>query len=327
MEVLVTGSTGLLGTNLIHALRDSGHTPIAVARDEAKARRVLPAEVRVVVGDIESPESIARHMAGVDAVVHAAAYFREYARRPGEEARLQQLNVDAPVALYRAADAAGVRRFVFVSSSGTIGPRADGAPSDETTPPGEEVKRNLYFGSKVRAEAALNEARKETSLVHVLPGWMFGPHDSGPTGAGEILSTFLKRGRHELFEGFATVVDARDVANGIVAALERGRDGERYALAGHPSKLSSIWRAMERAAGRGRIRELPFGMVSVLAHTLEIPFRLLDRPNPIPPNGIDILRNGHPISSAKARRELGATFRPLDETMRDAVAYFRELKK
>lgn len=79
MRALVTGSTGLLGNNLVRTLPDAGHEVWALARSKEKARRELGgAAVQVVVGDIRNVADFAYDLRGIDVIFHTAAYFREY---------------------------------------------------------------------------------------------------------------------------------------------------------------------------------------------------------------------------------------------------------
>src|SRR5262249_57485040 len=124
---------------------------------------------------------------GVDAVFHTAAYFREY-YGPGDHAAIvDRINVDATLELARAAHARGVKKMVDTSSAGIIGLGSGGAPGDETTPPWPRAARNLYFRSKMKAEPRLRELARETGffIASVLPTWVWGPHDAGPTPSGQ----------------------------------------------------------------------------------------------------------------------------------------------
>jgi dihydroflavonol-4-reductase len=324
MEVFLTGSTGLLGCNTTFALLEAGHRVRALARDSAKARRVLPEGVEVVEGDLGNVAAFSARLQGCDAVIHAGAYFREYFGRGNHAPELKRLNVDATVELARAARDQGVRRFVFVSSSGTVGERADGTPSDETDPPAGVGKENLYFMSKWEAEAALREAHLEPmEVVSILPGWMFGPGDSAPTSAGEMVRSLIVDRKLQIVDGTITVADARDVADALVRALTSGRAGERYCVAGMSMRMRHAMTALAEAVGDAKVQFVPYPMALMLSAILEPLTRLANRPNPIPREGIRTLGKGVRISSAKAERELGVAFRPFSETAHDTVAWFR----
>jgi len=121
---------------------------------------------------------------------------------------------------------------VEVTSSSPNDRRADGQPSDETTPPDQAAETNLYFKSKVLADRAITEWQKTHRLevVHILPTWMFGPRDAAPTTAGRMILELLHQRMPALIPGGNVVVDARDVAQAMLTAVEKGRTGERYIL-------------------------------------------------------------------------------------------------
>ncbi len=131
MNAFVTGATGLLGNNLVRLLVAQGHRVSALVRDPAKAQRLLgDLDIATVQGDMLDVAGFAGHLAGVEVVYHAAAYFREY-YQPGDHwPKLHAINVEGTQALLEAADAHGVRRFVHVSSGGVL-ERSDDRASDE----------------------------------------------------------------------------------------------------------------------------------------------------------------------------------------------------
>ena len=189
MQAFVTGSTGLLGNNLVRLLLQQGHQVKALVRSTEKAARVFEGlSVTFIKGDLENLDDWTNELAGCEVLFHTAAYFREY-YQPGDHwTTLEKLNVKATLKLLQAAEQKGVSKVIYTSSSGVIGMKADGSGGDETTPPGPEASSNLYFKSKVEAEKAVEQFMKEHDLDVrlVLPGAMVGPGDSGPTALGRI---------------------------------------------------------------------------------------------------------------------------------------------
>jgi dihydroflavonol-4-reductase len=253
MLVFVTGATGLLGSNIVNAFLSEGHAVRALARTPAKtAGLYVPGDVTVIQGDLGAIGAFAGQLAGCDLLVHAAAYFREY-YAPGDHwDMLYRTNVDGTRDLLNAAAGHGIGKVVYIGTSGLIGPPVPpGNVSDESTPPGKRTHENLYFRSKLLAEEAIAEWSREhpTAVMHILPGWMFGPGDTGPTGSGRMVLDFLARKLPGIAPGRAAVVDARDVAGAVVRAAERGRSGERYIVGGRAATLQEIVETLERVSG------------------------------------------------------------------------------
>jgi dihydroflavonol-4-reductase len=328
MRVFVTGGTGLLGNNLVRLLLRGGHEVTALVRSKANAARALGGlGVQLVEGDMADVAGFADALAGHGLLYHAAAYFREY-YQPGDHwGRLKAINIDGTLALLRAAEAHGVGKVVYASSSGVLGRRPDGLPADETTPPDELVRRNLYFRSKLLAEEAIAEFLRGSSLpvTMILPGWMFGPGDWAPTSSGRLVLDFLNRRLPLGFPGFGGATDARDVAAAMIAAAERGRSGERYLVGGdRPVSFRQLFALLEELSGVPAPRIFgPYWLALGFAYGSELASRVTGRPAVAPVEGVRSLREPHPMSSAKAIRELGVTLRPLRDTLRDEIAWFR----
>lgn len=328
MRVFVTGATGLLGSNLVNAFLAAGHAVKALARNPAKSAGLYaPGDVTVVQGDLGAVEAFAAQLAGCDLLVHAAAYFREY-YAPGDHwDLLYRTNVDGTRDILNAAAGQGIAKAVYISTSGLIGPPASGHISDESTPPGRRTHQNLYFRSKLLAEEAVLEWSREHSMpvVHILPGWMFGPGDTGPTGSGRMVLDFLARKLPGIPPGRASVVDARDVAGAVVRAAASGRPGERYIVAGRPATLREILETLEQVSGVAKPRlRLPYSVALAFAYVSKFVSRVTGAPTLVTPEAVKTLQEDYDMSSAKAMRELGVTFRPLEETLRDEIAWFNE---
>jgi len=327
MRAFVTGATGLLGNNLVRHLREKGHDVVGLVRSPEKARWLLGnTGARWVEGDMRDVPGFAAALDGCDAVFHTAAYFREYYQPGRHDQALEMINIKGTLALLAAADARGVRRFVHTSSSGTIGRTADGSPGDEDTPPDELARDTRYFKSKVDGDAAIKAWRPRHGLevVEILPGWMWGPGDAGPTSAGQVALDFLGGRLPVIPGGGMTAVDVRDVAAAMVTAWERAPAGARYLVAGRFASLAEILGLLEKVTDLpGPRRRLPYALVWVFAAVSELWGRLTGGTVLVSRAAIRMLRAEIKLSSARAERELGVTFRPLEATMRDAVEWYR----
>jgi dihydroflavonol-4-reductase len=328
MRAFVTGSTGLLGNNLVRALLGAGHEVVALARSRNKAQRQLAGlPVEIVEGDILKPEGFLHALKGSEVFFHTAAFFREYYQPGDHQGTLRATNIDATIALLNAAESAGVKKTIYVSSSGVIGMKPDGSPGDETTGPDRLSLANLYFRSKVEAEEAVFAWIKahHMPVVLILPGWMFGPGDAAPTGAGGFLLDHLNRRLPGKLQGSIDIVDARDVAEAMVAAIEHGRAGERYIVGGNESTVATLHTTIAQVSGVPAPGiDLPTPLVIGLARISDTVAAVTRQPSAIPLEGVRTLTANKAASSAKAMRELGARFRPLNVTIRDTVAWYLE---
>jgi dihydroflavonol-4-reductase len=327
MKAFVTGATGLLGNNLVRALVAEGHTVRALVRSESKARPLLgDTGAELIRGDMENVAAFADALAGCEVVFHTAAYFREYYGAGDHWPKLEAINVRGTLALAEAAHARGVRRLINTNSSGTIGFGPDGRPGDENTPPAPIAAENLYFKSKVVAAERLLALAAHIGLdvVQVLPGWMFGPWDAAPTGSGRLVLDFLAGALPAILPGGMNAVDARDVAEGMIRAAEQGRSGEKYILAGNFVTLADVSGALARVTGLPAPRlRIPYPIAWTYASLAQTWARITGGQTLVTVAAVRMLQARLRVTSAKAERELGWRHRPLDETLRDEVDWFR----
>jgi dihydroflavonol-4-reductase len=327
MKTFVTGATGLLGSNLVRALRAEGHQVRALVRSEEKARRLLgDTGAELVVGDMGNVKGFADALPGCEVVFHTAAYFREYYGTGDHWPKLEAINVRGTLALADAARVRGVRRFVETSSSGTIGMRATGEPGDEDTPPAAIAARNLYLKSKVVGGTRLRAFAQRTGfdLVQVLPVWMFGPWDAAPTASGRLVLDFLSGRLPAIPPGGSHIVDARDVAAGMIRAAERGSRGGRYILAGDFFTLGDVADTLARVTGRPAPRaRIPYPVAWTYAAVAQTWARLTGGETLVTLAGVRLMHARLRVSSDRARNELGWRHRPLLDTLRDEVAWYR----
>jgi dihydroflavonol-4-reductase len=328
MKAFVTGSTGLLGNALVRRLEADGHEVTALVRSREKADRVLgDTDARIVVGDVLDVDAFADELRGQDVLFHAAAYFREYFGPGDHTAKLRAVNVDATVALLTAADEAGVGRAVYVSSTGTLGRKPDGSPGDESDRIEPTDTENYYFRSKILADRAVARFRRTHDLpvVTVLPGVMMGPGDAAPTEMGRVVVDLVSGTLPALPDGGFQFVDARDVADAMVRAAERGEDGDRYVVAGRYYDLREFADLVERVSGVPAPRRvLPYRVGLAVGYASELAARVTGSDPLVTRTAVRTVNERVRVSSATAERELGVTFRPFEETLRDEVAWFRE---
>ena len=326
----VTGATGLLGNNLVRLLAERGIRVKALARSRAKAESQLGGipGVEIVIGDLMDVAAFAAALQGADVLFHTAAYFRDSFKGGDHAAALQRVNVEGTLELLRAAYARGVRRMVHTSSIAVLdGPR--GATMDETmlrTLP----ERDPYYRSKMLADAqvlAFLGGHPDFHASLVLPGWMHGPGDCGPTAAGQAVLDFVRGKLPGVAPATVSFVDARDVAWAQLAAAERGRRGEHYLAAGRHMDIAEFYRRLDSVTGvPAPTRKVPAGLLYLIAGVSELLARTTGKPALLSWATVRLLmqeRERTRFDHAKSEAELGLSFRPVEQTLADEVAWFR----
>lgn len=325
----VTGATGLLGNNLVRELLADGWRVRALVRSPEKAARQFAGlDVEIVKGDMLDVAGFADALSGVDAVFHTAAFFRDSYKGGSHWPALKAANVDGTRALLEEGYRAGVRRFVHVSSIAVlIG--APGAVIDETMLR-HERDADDYYRSKIlsdREVLGFLDAHPDAWAAMVLPGWMHGPGDIGPTSAGQTVLDVAAGRLPGLPPGSFSVVDARDVARAMILANAHGRLGERYLAAGRHMTMAELVPLIGAATGaKTPTRRIPQGVLYLIAAGNEIYARLTGKPVLLSwamARTVAREADRSRYDPDKSQRELGLTFRPVAETLADEVAWFR----
>ena len=322
MQALVTGASGFVGANIVAALNQAGWQARALVRRTSSLAALAGLDYDIAIGDVTDPRSLAAAMQGCDAVFHAAGVVADYWSQ--DAALTYRVNVDGTRHVVEAALATGVPRLVFTSSQAALGFGAGQTPTDESHSFNLAPAVYPYGHSKHLAEqVVLGAVRRGLHAVIVNPSVVLGPRDATLYNSRIILE--VQAGRLPLVPpGGINVVDALDVARGHLLALERGRPGERYLLAGHNVALLDLTRRIADVLGvRAPAGVIPPPLIGPLAAALDGLNRVSPRRLPL---AGDVLRFGSRFiyaNNRKAMAELGWTVTPLGETIERAVAWLR----
>lgn len=323
MRAFVTGATGFVGSHVARVLAEQGADLHLLVRSGSDLRNIQTLSADRVVGDLLDPVSIERAMSGCDVVFHVAADYRLWVRDPQQ---MYRANVDGTRALLEAARKNKVRRVVYTSSVATMGFTSNGRPADEDFPVSLENMIGHYKRSKFMAEeVALEAGRGGMDVVVVNPTTPVGEQDIKPTPTGRIVVDFLKKKFPAYVDTGLNLVDVTECARGHVAALEKGRSGERYILGGQNLTLKQILDKLAAITGLPSPKvKLPYAVALAAGVVDEIVSgRMLGRE---PRATIDAVRMGRKkmfVSCAKAERELGWKMVPVDDALRRAVQWFQ----
>ncbi|MGB7848053.1 MAG: SDR family oxidoreductase [Candidatus Acidiferrum sp.] len=329
-SAFVTGSTGLLGNNLVRFLVSRGVKVKALARSKEKAKTQfgdLPVEI--VEGDMENVAAFAHQLRDIDVIFHTAAYFRDSYKGGKHWRQLYRINVDGTADLFTHSYASGARRIVHTSSVAVL-TGAPGQPIDETMLRTAKDADDYYL-SKIltdRKIASFLEKHPDMWACMVLPGWMVGPGDLGPTSSGQVILDFLHRKLPGIPPATFSVVDARDVAEAHWLAAMKGRRGERYLAAGRHMSMADFFRALEQVSGvRSPKFSVPPPLLFLMGAATELWARISGRPALISLATVRLMmheRNRTLFTHEKSERELGLTFRPVQATLQDTIAWYRK---
>jgi dihydroflavonol-4-reductase len=323
MTILLTGATGFVGAAVLRRLVETGYNVRALVRPNSDRGNLSGVDCEIVAGDLTEPDSLARAVHGCEAVFHVAADYRLWVL---DQEKMNRVNVQGTVDLFRAAAAAGVSRIVYTSSVATLLARDDGLPADETSHARLSDIIGAYKQSKFLAEREVRRLVADAGLpiVIVKPTAPFGPRDIKPTPTGRLVVEAASGRMPAYVNTGLNVVHVDDVATGHLLAYEKGAVGETYILGGENRTLQWILETVADLTGQTppRIR-LPHWFVTPIAHIVEGITRARGSGEPmITVDSVRMARKLMYFSSDKARNELAYSPRPAIEALRDGIEWF-----
>ncbi len=270
MRILVTGASGFLGAAITRELVLRGHRVRALVLPGDAARGLEGIDVEKIRGDVLVPELLPAAVEGCEAVVHAAG---RVSLRVQGRAAMHRLNVEGSRAMAQAARLAQVRRFLQVSSIGVLGAHTAPVPVDEDHPaPGALRQKHHYHLSKIAADTAVTEALQgAVEQVTVMPTMLWGPGDGALSSTGYALQALRGETLFCPRVGGASILDVEDAARGVALALERGRTGARYCLAGANLTLEHLCGLIAGAVPKPvPVRTVALPLIATLGWVAEI---------------------------------------------------------
>jgi dihydroflavonol-4-reductase len=312
MRILLTGATGKIGNAVARRLLERGDEVVALVRDPARAASVLPEGAEPARGDVTDPASLRAAAEGADAAINSMGIFEQWTGEPDVFARV---NAAGARNVAVAAREAGATRLVHTSTFDVFHAPRGGTVSEAGV--ADYEKSTPYERSKQLAERlVLAEAERGIETVLVNPAAIVGPGPWAGAGWDGFLRDLL-RGRLPLVPpGGMSITWIDDAADAHLAALERGRPGERYIVTDGYATVREIAEVAIDEAGRGRVpRVMSERVARGLSKAGEAASRLIHRPPMLPRGQLDFLLWEARADSTKVREELGID--PLD--WREAV--------
>jgi dihydroflavonol-4-reductase len=325
LNVLVTGSTGFIGSQLCRALVERGHTVRAFHRATSNLRMIADLPLEHAVGDLTRPETIQPALQGIEVVFHTAAQLGG-----DEPGRMYTVTVEGTRTVLQAALEAGVRRVVHTSSVAALGVPEEVSGSALSRPIDEAHTWNFrpdywpYGYAKYLAELEVQKAvTSGLDVVIVNPTVVFGAGDNYRQDS----SIVMQAARHKvnfLVVGGLNAVHIADVVEGHLAALASGRCGERYILGGVNLTHQELIRKIAAIVGVPvPILVLPGGLLRAAAR----PMRLLQPFLELPVSASDLHLAGYHFyfDTRKAQVELGLQPpRPIEDALLEAYSWFKQ---
>jgi farnesol dehydrogenase len=318
VKVLLTGGTGYLGRVVTRTLLEAGHEVRLLVRGGPRAG--LDERAEVMAGDVTDAAAFRAAAEGRDAILHMAALVKSWVP---EREEFDRINLGGVRNAIDAARATGAK-LLYTSSFIAVGPTTEEAADESRVHPGHGY-RNDYERTKALADVL---AREAGDVVILYPGVVYGP---GELTDGNIVAKIVQQHLRGQFPGLFGAGDRQwsyayvdDVAAGHLAALERGRPGERYFLCGDNATMVRFFQVLEEVSGAlAPARRIPYGVGKAIGWAMVLWAELTGHPPRLAPGDVDVFREHWAFSSRKAETQLGYRARPLNEGLAETVAWLR----
>lgn len=323
MTTLITGGAGFIGSHLTRQLLDRGERLRVLERPGARVDHLPLGQIDVVFADICDRQAVRRAMKGVRQVYHLAANPNLWTHRRGH---FRQVNYLGAVHVLEEALAAGASRVLHTSTESIL------TRARQTTPITEEQEVRLgdvigpYCRSKLLAERhAQRLAREGAPVVIVNPTLPVGPGDRGQSPPTRMMLDFCRGGRHEYMDAQLNLIDVRDVAAGMVLAMERGRPGRRYLLGHENLSIRAIFQLLALLTGQpAPHRRVPYLVALTAACISEVVADVYTHRSPAATlTGVKLTQRLMHFDASRSLAELGLRPRPVAQSLADAVEWFR----
>lgn len=312
-NILITGANSFLGTNTALELSRRGIHTKAIVRHSNHVLDSTP-EVEIIRGDVKNFDDLNRAAAGADCIVHIAAITDQGFPR---YSIYRDFNVGVTQNVINVARASGIKRIIYVSSANTIGNGTPENPSNEMATPRKPYSTMHYGRSKIEAEELfLNATDLHWTILN--PTYMLGPNDTKPSSGAIILMGYGKRVVWAT-PGGKNIVSVEAAAKALCNAIEVGRKGEKYLLAGEGISIREFFRRLNPQA---TIIILPRWLLAGVGYVGNL-LRCMGFHTALSADNMRVICNKEYYQAEKAERELSLEKTDIDLCMMKAVEWFR----
>jgi dihydroflavonol-4-reductase len=318
VKVFVTGGNGFIGSRVVRQLVAAGHDVRCLLRETSDTLRIDDLSFERFIGDVRDRASLVEGMQGADGCIHLASVSSWADMRSDA---LETTIIDGTRHVLDCALEAGVGRFVYISSTIAVNGSIDPEVFDEDAAFDLHDTPMRYAIAKHAAEGLVADyVARGLDVVTVNPCEVYGPDDTGMITAGN-LKDILTSWPALACRGGTAVAHVDDIASGIIAALERGRTGERYILGGDNLSVEELVRLTLDVAGQRKpVLRLPNGLLKCVIGGMAF----LRLPTPVIPEVLDYATRFFFVDCSKATQELGYRHRPAREVLGPVIDWLRE---
>lgn len=324
--ILVTGSSGHIGNVLVRKLLERNENIRIMTKDGQIPTCLLGLPIEVFKGDLKDKVAVDNSVKGVEYVFHLGGIISISTYNSSE---LTAVNVGGTENIVNSCIQHGIKRLVYTSSVHALPEGEFGTPITEMN----DFKKHKLFGAYSRTKASatlkvLEGVENGLDAVICYPSGVIGPFDFRGSEAGRLIRDYATNKLPVYIDGEYNFVDVRDVAEGLISALNKGRKGQSYILGGHRMSLDQFFTILsEFEVKMKKPYKIPV-IIAILTAWIVETFCLVFRIKPLfTVYAIKVLQSNCEISSEKAKKELDFKARSINESIRDGLSWLKENNK
>lgn len=322
MSILITGSTGFIGAPLAIKLAESGQTVHALYRSEEKKRFLKHPNIKFFRGDILDADSLKNAMNGCENVYHVAAHTKIWTKNENE---IYNLNVTGTKNVLDTAVQLGIKKVLFTSTAGIIGPSRNQKVNEKT----ERFTNYFLEYEKTKAEAEQlikSYLSNNLEVTIVNPTRVYGPGLLTKSNSVTLIIQSYLAGKWRLIPGnghsIGNYVFIDDVINGHILAMKNGKNGERYLLGGSDLSYLEFFSILKNISKKNQaMLKVPIPFMFLMAHSILLVSKIFKVPPFITPALIKKYNYNWEVSSKKAIDELGYSITPFEKGAEQTIQW------
>ena len=323
MRCVVTGATGHIGNVLVRKLYERGYEVVVFVLKNDNIDIFKGLNIEYKYGDVNDIESLENAFLGADVVFHLAGIIEI---GNGNKSRMYKVNVEGTKNVVDVCKKVGVKKLVYTSSVHAIKEQPKGKVITETDEFSSKLVKGTYAKTKAEATKYVLKAQDEKLDVIVThPSGVIGPYEYKRSNLGQLIIDWYYKKMKAYLDGGYNFVDVRDVADGLVLALEKGRPGQCYILAGHYVSIKELMKYIEEIT---HVPAPKFKIARWFAYATgflsEIYYKIMKQKPLFTSYSVYTTGTNSNFSIEKAQKELGYTTRPIKETMQDTIKWLKE---
>ncbi len=320
MKCVVTGATGHIGNVLVRKLVERKYEVTAFVLENEDVSHLSTLSIKYAYGDVRDIKSLEMAFEKADIVFHLAGIIEI---GNGNRKKMYEVNVQGTKNVLEACEKMDVKRLVYTSSVHAIKEPKEGIISETNEFYPKELVGTY---AKTKAEATqylLNSANGKTEIIITHPSGVIGPYEYIPSNLGQLVIDCANKKIGAYLDGGYNFVDVRDVAEGIIAAAEKGRNKNCYILAGNYISIKDLMKQIEDITG---VKAPKFKIARWFAYATgllsEIYYKIKKQKALFTSYSVYTVGTNSQFSSEKAKKELNYHTRDIKETLEDTIKWF-----